>query len=169
MSDAVLARIDAAAGMIQKGATIDDISQIEMAYAPPFATALDALNATANVADNLAAGRLRYVTIHDFLSWMDDMNSKKDWIALDIRHPNESEAFIKKYGADKWIGIQYVDIRSRYKELPKDKTMLIICDAGTRSSEIQVFLDSAGLDNNLVLGGGFNVVRRMGVDWWPEK
>lgn len=169
MSDAVLTRIDAAAGMIQNGATIDDISQIEMAYAPPFATALDALNATANVADNLAAGRLRYVTIHDFLSWMDDMNSQKDWIALDIRHPSESEIFKKKYGAGKWIGIQYVDIRSRYKDLPKDKTMLIICDAGTRSSEIQAFLDSVGLDNNLVLGGGFNVVRRMGVDWWPGK
>lgn len=169
MSDAVLARIDAAAGMIQQGATINDISQIEMAYAPPFATALDALNATANVADNLAAGRLRYVSVQDFLGWMDDMDSRHDWIALDIRHPSESEVFIDKYGADKWIGIQYVDIRSRHQELPKDKTMLIICDAGTRSSEIQVFLDSVNLDNNLVLGGGFNVVRRMGVDWWPEK
>ena len=31
--------------------------------------------------------------------------------------------------------------------------LIIICDAGTRSSEIQVFLDSVGLSNNLVLGG----------------
>jgi len=168
MSDAVLARIDAGAAIIQMGGTIDDISQLEMAYAPPFATALDALNAAGNVADNLIAGRLRYVSVHDFLTWMNDFNGSKDWVALDIRHPNETEIFTRKYGAN-WISVPYVDIRSRYQELPKDKTMLIICDAGTRSSEIQLFLDSVGLENNLVLGGGFNVIRRMGVDWWPDN
>lgn len=168
MGDAVLARLDAAAAMIMQGATIDDMSQLEMAYAPPFATALDALNATANVADNLAAGRLRYVSVKEFLGWMDDFASHPDWVALDIRHPNETKVFVEKYGADKWLSVPYVDIRSRYQELPKDKTMLIICDAGTRSSEVQIVLDSVNLTNNLVLGGGFNVIRRLGVAWWPQ-
>ncbi len=169
MGDAVLARLDAAAAVIMQGGTIDDLSQLEMAYAPPFATALDALNATANVADNLAAGRLRYVSVKEFLDWMDDFASRPDWAALDIRHPNETKVFVEKYGAGKWVSVPYVDIRSRYQELPRDKTMLIICDAGTRSSEIQIFLDSVGLGNNLVLGGGFNVIRRLGVAWWPQS
>jgi rhodanese-related sulfurtransferase len=138
-----------------------------MAYAPPFATALDALNATGNVADNLAAGRLRCVCTKDFLSWMTDHETRREWIALDIRHPNEASIFVEKYGAEKWVAVPYIDIRARYRELPADKTMLIICDAGTRSSEIQLFLDSIGMPNTLVLGGGFNVIRRMGVDWWP--
>jgi len=168
MGDAVLARIDAAAALIMHGATIDDASQVELAYAPPFATALDALNAAANVADNLAAGRLRYVSIRDFLAWMDDFSSRPDWVALDIRHPNEAKVFVSAFGEDKWVAVPYVDVRARYQELPRDKTMIIICDAGTRSSEIQIFLDSVGLDNNLVLGGGFNVIRRMGVSWWPQ-
>ena len=168
MGDAVLARLDAAAAMIMQGATIDDMSQLEMAYAPPFATALDALNATANVADNLMAGRLRYVSVKEFLDWMDDFASQPDWVALDIRHPNEAKVFVEKYGAEKWVSVSYVDIRARHQELPKDKTMCIICDAGTRSSEIQIFLDSVGLTNNLVLGGGFNLIRRLGVAWWPQ-
>jgi NADPH-dependent 2,4-dienoyl-CoA reductase/sulfur reductase-like enzyme/rhodanese-related sulfurtransferase len=168
MGDAVLARLDAAAAMIMQGATIDDMSQLEMAYAPPFATALDALNATANVADNLMAGRLRAVSIKEFLDWMEDFASRPDWVALDIRHPNETKLFVEKYGADKWISVPYIDIRSRHQELPKNKTMVIICDAGTRSSEIQIVLDSVGLTNNLVLGGGFNVIRRLGVAWWPQ-
>jgi rhodanese-related sulfurtransferase len=50
-----------------------------------------------------------------------------------------------------------------------DKTLIIICDAGTRSYEIQVFLGSIGRRNTLVLGGGFNVISRLGVDWWPKK
>jgi NADPH-dependent 2,4-dienoyl-CoA reductase/sulfur reductase-like enzyme/rhodanese-related sulfurtransferase len=168
VSDAVLARIDAAAGIIGQGGTIDDLSQLEMAYAPPFATALDALNATANVADNLCAGRLRYVSTREFLHWMDDFSSRPDWVALDLRHPNEAGPFVEKYGKEKWLSLPYIEIRERHQELPKTKTMLIICDAGTRSSEIQIFLDHAGLANNLVLGGGFNLIRRMGVAWWPS-
>jgi NADPH-dependent 2,4-dienoyl-CoA reductase/sulfur reductase-like enzyme len=168
MGDAVLARIDAAAAVIGQGGTIDDLSQLEMAYAPPFATALDALNAAANAADNLAAGRLRSVSIRDFLSWMEDFASHPDWVALDLRHPNETGHFVERYGKEKWLSVPYIEIRDRYQELPKDKTMLIICDAGTRSSEIQIVLDYLGLTNNLVLGGGFNVIRRMGVAWWPN-
>ncbi|MFA7383994.1 MAG: FAD-dependent oxidoreductase [Desulfurivibrionaceae bacterium] len=168
LSDAVLARIDAAAAVISQGGAIDDLSQLEMAYAPPFATALDALNATANVADNLAAGRLRYVSTRDFLNWMDDFPSRPDWVALDLRHPNETGVFVEKYGKDRWLSVPYIEIRERYQELPKNKTMLIICDAGTRSSEIQIILDHVGLTNTLVLGGGFNFIRRMGAEWWPS-
>ncbi|MGB3648178.1 MAG: FAD-dependent oxidoreductase [Desulfobulbales bacterium] len=167
MNDSVLARINGAAGLIAKGAYIEDFSNLELAYAPPFSTAVDALNATANVADNLAAGRLRTLSIEDFLEWMAKPQAKPAWVALDIRHPKEAAEFVQKFGADLWKDIPYVNVRARYKELPHDKTLIIICDAGTRSSEVQVFLDSVGRGNNLVLGGGFNAIRRIGVDWWP--
>jgi len=167
MNDSVLARINGAAGLIAKGAYIEDFSNLELAYAPPFSTAVDALNATANVADNLAAGRLRTLSIEDFLEWMAKPQAKPAWVALDIRHPKEAAEFVQKFGADLWKDIPYVNVRARYKELPDDKTLIIICDAGTRSSEVQVFLDSVDRGNNLVLGGGFNAIRRIGVDWWP--
>jgi NADPH-dependent 2,4-dienoyl-CoA reductase/sulfur reductase-like enzyme/rhodanese-related sulfurtransferase len=169
MNDSILARINAAAALIAKGATIEDFSNLEMAYAPPFATALDALNATANVADNLAGGRLRTVSIEDYLVWMENPAAQPDWAALDIRHPKEAADFVKVFGEELWKAIPYIDVRARYAELPDDKTLVIICDAGTRSSEVQIFLDSVGLPNNLVLGGGFNAIRRIGPDWWPHQ
>jgi NADPH-dependent 2,4-dienoyl-CoA reductase/sulfur reductase-like enzyme/rhodanese-related sulfurtransferase len=169
MNDSILARINAAAALIAKGATIEDFSNLEMAYAPPFATALDALNATANVADNLAGGRLRTVSIEDYLVWMENPAAQPDWAALDIRHPKEAADFVKVFGEELWKAIPYIDVRARYTELPDDKTLVIICDAGTRSSEVQIFLDSVGLPNNLVLGGGFNAIRRIGPDWWPHQ
>jgi rhodanese-related sulfurtransferase len=165
MGDAILTRIDAAAGLIAKGGTIDDFSKLEMAYAPPFATALDALNATANVADNKASGRLHTVSIDDYMAWMHEPASKPDWLALDIRHPAEAAIFTKKFGPI-WISIPYAEIRERFREIPKGKTMIIICDAGTRSYETQIFLDHHGFQS-LVLGGGFNCIRRIGADWWP--
>ena len=168
MNDSTLARINAAAGLIARGAVIEDFSNLELAYAPPFSTAVDALNATANVADNLAAGRLRTVSIETFLEWMAKPQVKPEWAALDIRHPKEAAEFVQKFGPELWKAIPYVNVRSRYKELPEEKMLIIICDAGTRSSEVQVFLDSVGLGNNLVLGGGFNAIRRIGADWWPS-
>ena len=168
MNDSTLARINAAAGLIARGAVIEDFSNLELAYAPPFSTAVDALNATANVADNLVAGRLRTVSIETFLEWMAKPQVKPEWAALDIRHPKEAAEFVQKFGPELWKAIPYVNVRSRYKELPEEKMLIIICDAGTRSSEVQVFLDSVGLGNNLVLGGGFNAIRRIGADWWPS-
>ncbi|MBU0675493.1 MAG: FAD-dependent oxidoreductase [Proteobacteria bacterium] len=166
MGDGILARINAAAALIATGATIDDCSKLDLAYAPPFATALDALNATANVADNKASGRLQTVSIEEYLAWMDDFSSHPDWIALDIRHPAETAGFTKKF-ENTWLAIPYAEIRHRHGEIPKDKTLIIICDAGTRSYEIQVFLTHLNL-RSLVLGGGFNCIRRIGADWWPQ-
>jgi NADPH-dependent 2,4-dienoyl-CoA reductase/sulfur reductase-like enzyme/rhodanese-related sulfurtransferase len=168
MNDSISARIDAAAVMISKGAVIEDFMLAEMAYAPPFSAAIDSINAAAYVADNLCAGRLRKVGMDRFLAWMEDFSIEPDWVALDIRHPLEAGPFVEKFGSDKWVAVPYAEVRNRYEEIPEDKTMIILCDAGTRSYEVQVFLNHIGRTNNLVLSGGFNVVRRIGVDWYPE-
>lgn len=167
MGDAVLARLDAAAALIGKGAVVEDFIDLEMAYAPPFATALDALNATANVAENALAGRLRSVATDVFLAWMADPLIRPDWLALDLRHPQEAQAFKQKFN-EIWLPIPYVEVRQRLEEIPSNKTLIIICDAGTRSYEIQRLLDHHGLRNSLVLGGGLNLLRRIKVDWWPQ-
>ncbi|MEN8188552.1 MAG: FAD-dependent oxidoreductase [Thermodesulfobacteriota bacterium] len=168
MGDGISARIDAAAAYITMGATIDDFANLEMAYAPPFSAAIDSINAAAYVADNLCDNRLRKVTMESFLAWMEDFPSQPDWQALDIRHPKEAGPFVDKFGSEKWLAIPYNEIRNRYEELPTDTMLIILCDAGTRSYEIQSFLESVGRTNCLVLSGGFNMVRRIGVDWYPE-
>ncbi len=168
MGDGISARIDAAAAYISMGASIDDFANLEMAYAPPFSAAIDSINAVAYVADNLCDGRLRKTSIESFLSWMDDESTQDNWLALDIRHPLEAGPCVEKFGAEKWLAIPYNEVRERYNELPHDKTMIILCDAGTRSFEIQSFLNSVGYENSLVLSGGFNMMRRIGIDWYPS-
>ncbi len=168
MGDGISARIDAAAAYISMGASIDDFGTLEMAYAPPFSAAIDSINAIAYVADNLCDGRLHKTSLESFLSWMEDFSTEPDWVALDIRHPIEAGPFVEKFGTDVWCAIPYNEIRARYKELPQDKTLIILCDAGTRSFEMQSFLKSAGIENTLVLSGGFNMLRRMGIDWYVK-
>ncbi len=166
MNDYLSARIDTASALIAKGGTIEDFIDVEMAYAPPFSSAIDTLNAVAYVAENICDGRMHQVSLDHFLSWMNDMESEPNWVVLDIRHAVEVEPYIEKFGADKWIGVPYEKMRLRHNEIPEGKTCVIICNAGTRSYETQVFLDHVGKTETLVLGGGFNVVSRLDVPWF---
>lgn len=168
MNDSISARIDTAAALIAKGAAIEDFITVEMAYSPPFSAAIDSINAAAFVADNICAGLLRKIDMDRFFAWINDMEKEPEWVALDIRHPKETAAYVEKFGSDKWLAVPYNEVRERYAELPDKRKMIILCDAGTRSFETQVFLDHVGKKNSLVLSGGFNVIRRIGVDWLPQ-
>ena len=165
MNDSISARVDAAAALIAQGGTIEDFGVLEMAYAPPFSSAIDSINAAAYVAENLCENRLRRVGLKRFLAWVGDMNTEPDWAVLDLRHPLEAVPYVEKYGTDRWFALEYTQVRARHNELPAGKTLIIICNAGTRSYEVQVFLDHLGKTDSMVLCGGLNVISRLGVDW----
>ncbi len=167
MNDSISARIDAAAAYLAKDADIDDFANLEMAYAPPFSSAVDTINAAAYVAGNICDRRLRAISMESFFTWMENHASHPDWVVLDVRHPTQVAPFAEKFGEKFWIGIPDDQIRKRYEELPRDKNLIIFCNAGSRSYEVQVFLDSVGITNNTVLSGGFNVIKRIGADWMP--
>ena len=169
MNDALSTRIDAAAVAIAAGATIDDFGNIEMAYSPPFSSAIDPINAAAYIADNLCDGRMRQITMEEFYAWMADPGTHPNWQVVDVRHPKQATPFVERFGSGLWCSLPYEQVRDRYLELSADKTLILFCNAGSRSFEVQVFLDHVGLTNNLVLPGGFNVIRRMGADWLPVK
>ncbi len=169
MNDALSTRIDAAAVAICSGATIDDFGNVEMAYSPPFSSAIDAINAAGYTADNVCANRMRQISIEDFYKYMDDPGGNPDRIVLDVRHLKEATPFIESFGADRWLSLPYDEVRAKYEQLPEDKELIIFCNAGSRSFETQVFLDSVGRLNTVVLPGGFNVLRRMGPCWLPGK
>jgi len=167
MNDALSARLDAAAVALASGATVEDFAGIEMCYAPPFSAAIDAINAAGYVAENLCDGRMRQIAMADFYSWMDDYSTRPDWQVLDVRHPKQSMPLVEALGENIWMSLPYEQVRDRWEELPADRTLVIFCNAGSRSYEVQVFLDSVGRKNSVVLPGGYNVIRRMGAAWLP--
>ncbi len=168
MGDGILARINGAAPLLSSGGLIEDFSNIELAYAPPFSAAIDSVNAAAYVAENICDGRMRKIDMADFFAIVENPDAHRDTVILDVRHPAQAEPFIEKFGADWWLSIPYEQVRSRYQELPQDKTILIICNAGSRSYELQLFLDYQGWGRTQILAGGLNIVHRMNVDWLPD-
>jgi len=165
MNDALMARLDAASMAISQGASIEDFENLELPYAPPFATAIDALNAAAHVAENVCDGRMTQIAPQEFLDWVGDMNRHPDWLVADLRHPAEAKKSVERFGAKCWLAIPYDQVRARYNEFPRDKTLILLCNSGTRTYESQLVLRAKGFTNTLVVGGGTNFLRRLGADW----
>jgi NADPH-dependent 2,4-dienoyl-CoA reductase/sulfur reductase-like enzyme/rhodanese-related sulfurtransferase len=166
MNDSISARVDTAAALIAQGASIEDFGLVEMAYAPPFSSAIDSINAAAYVAENMCDNRLRRVDLNRFLAWMDNRASEPNWAVLDLRHPLEAAPYVEKFGAERWVALEYGQVRARWQELATDKTYIIVCNAGTRSFEVQVFLDHLAKFDSMVVCGGLNVISRLGVEWF---
>ncbi|SDL08892.1 NADPH-dependent 2,4-dienoyl-CoA reductase, sulfur reductase [Maridesulfovibrio ferrireducens] len=160
--DAMVGRINAVAGMMKFKPTIEDVSNLEVAYSPPFSSAMDVLNAIANMADNALAG-MNYGHGPDVFAkyWAD--RECGDYCFLDVREHADAEPFLEKY-PEYWHNIPQGEIPARFKELPKDKKIVLVCNTGGRSYEAQVMLHGLGFDEVLNTQGGMAVIKAWGVD-----
>jgi NADPH-dependent 2,4-dienoyl-CoA reductase/sulfur reductase-like enzyme/rhodanese-related sulfurtransferase len=152
-SDAVKARVDAIAPLLGTGLDVDDVCVLETGYAPPFASAMDVINNAGNVLDNILEGRNTPMDMLDFLV----LFKKQDIRVVDLRDPSEAEPFIERHG-EKWINIPQAELRQRYKELPTDEDLYLICGTGARSYESQVFLNQQGYGRIKNVQGGYAVL-----------
>jgi rhodanese-related sulfurtransferase len=162
--DALLARINPVAALLQHGApTVEDVSTLEVAYSPPFAAAMDVVNALGNAAENLLAGRMRNVEAGDFERlWQAD-----EVTVLDCRAAVQGGAMAEKHPG-RWLSIPQDELRERLPEVPRDKPLVLVCNTGVRSFESQIVLDAAGLGRSLNLAGGMAALGRAGVDVGQE-
>jgi len=151
--DAVKARVDAVAPLFQFGATISDICSLEVAYAPPFASAMDIINNAANCLDNTIKGSHVAVDVQDFL---EEFRQEKTRV-LDIRSKIQAEPFVKKY-KERWINIPQNEFRARVHEVPTDEPLCLLCGSGPRSYEIQVILAAHGITNTRNIQGGYAMI-----------
>lgn len=162
LPDAVKARIDAIAGVLQFGGkpTLDDISNLEVAYAPPFAAAMDIVNVVANVADNVLAGRMLPVTGDHFIDlW--SRREHNDVFFIDCRPAGGSKPVQEKY--PEWHAIPLEEIAERVGEVPTDRPVALICNTGLRSYDAQLTLRRHGITNVVNSAGGMQSVLRMGL------
>ena len=139
-------RIELFSEVIKKGGTIYDLMDIEHAYAPPYSSAKDPVNMAGFVADNILKGKMKIAQWRD----IGKINLAKTTL-LDVRTSEEcSEGYIK--GA---MNIPLDELRSRIKEIPKEKDVLIYCAVGLRGYIASRILAQYGFSNVLNLSGGY--------------
>jgi NADPH-dependent 2,4-dienoyl-CoA reductase/sulfur reductase-like enzyme/rhodanese-related sulfurtransferase len=117
--DNVDKRISAFAMAIQMGATIHDLEEAELCYAPQFGSAKDPLNFAGMAAVNAQNGDMPLV------HW----DTADTGFLLDVREPLEVTA-LSVPGA---LHIPLAQLRARLGELPRDREIHVICRSGQRS------------------------------------
>jgi NADPH-dependent 2,4-dienoyl-CoA reductase/sulfur reductase-like enzyme/rhodanese-related sulfurtransferase len=114
-------RIDVISMAIQNKATVFDLEEAELCYAPQFGAAKDPVNIAGMIASNAMRG-------DSPLSHWEDIRKTRALI-LDVRTPSEYN-FGHIEGA---INIPINELRSRMNELPLDGEILTYCSVGQRS------------------------------------
>ena len=157
----MFARVNAIATILQYNPTVDDISNLELAYSPPFASAMDIVNAVGNAAENFIEGRFKPLNPDEFTEcWLD--GDKNGCIFLDCRAKADAEPFEEKF-PDVWKSIPHDELRRRMDEVPKDKKLILVCNTGVRSYEAQLDLAAEGIEDTVSVAPGIAGLKECGM------
>ncbi len=146
-------RIDVIATAISAGMTVYDLEHLELCYAPPFGSAKDPVNLAGFIASNILRGDLRPIYAEE-LSSLDPEKT----VLLDVRKPEEHEN--GHIPGSKLIPLN--SLRKRLDEIPRDKQIIVYCQAGLRAYVAQRILTQRGYDARNLLGGYKTWVAVMG-------
>lgn len=137
----VARRVDVIATALRHGATVYDLEDLELCYAPQFGAAKDPVNLAGMIAANHLRGDLPLA----------------DWRALattaalcvDVRSPGE----FAKDAIPGAINVPLEELRRRLDELPRDREIWLVCAAGQRAYYAYRALRQRGFDVKVLSGG----------------
>lgn len=136
--------IDVIAISIKFKATIDALTELELAYAPPFLSAKSPANMLGFIGQNIEDNLLEQVFMKDLENY-----NEKETIILDVRE--KLELISGKLNDS--INIPLSELRKRYTELPKDKEIWTYCAVGLRGYIASRFLTQKGYKVKNLAGG----------------
>ena len=143
--DGVDTRIDQYALAIKQGATVEQLTRLEHAYAPPFSSAKDPVAISGYVAGNILSGKMMP------LYWREMQQADKSQVTLvDVRTPDEY-ALGTIPGA---INIPLDNLRERLADIPENQPVYLFCGVGLRGYLASNILKSKGYHDVRNLIGG---------------
>ena len=142
-------RLDVAASAVFYGATVDQVDNIDLGYAPPYAPPIDPIATTAHVLLNKLNGIAKAISPLEAKRRMDNND---DIVLLDVRSPEEFMQM--RMPSDKVVHIPLGALREKLDQLPKNKDILAFCKVSMRGYEAQRILAGAGFDRVGFIEGG---------------
>ncbi|WP_370674497.1 FAD-dependent oxidoreductase [Pleomorphomonas sp. PLEO] len=151
-------RIDIIATAIRAGLKVTDLTELELAYAPPFGSAKDPVNIAGYVAENVLNGS------HEIIGWRDLRDLLRDAPTsvqlVDVRTPEEFS--IRTLPGARNIELDH--LRERLGELDPKQPLIVFCQVGLRGYLAYRVLKQAGFKDARNLTGGFKT-----YSWATEK
>lgn len=145
-ADGVDKRIDVLATAIRAGWAVDELIDLDLAYAPPYGSAKDPVNMVGMVGENVRSGALR-------LWYAQEIDAVTETaLILDVRTPAElSTGHLP--GA---LAIPHTALRGRLDEVraaAAGRPVRVMCQSGVRSAIAHRVLAQAGFDSASLSGG----------------
>jgi NADPH-dependent 2,4-dienoyl-CoA reductase/sulfur reductase-like enzyme/rhodanese-related sulfurtransferase len=141
--------IDIIATAMTLNAKVEDLTKLDLAYAPPFSMAMASTIMTANVMLNKLNSKIETISA---LELQEKMKNNQVNI-VDVRE--EEECFISAIPGS--LNIPMNDVEERSNEIDKSKeTVLLVCKVGKRAFLAYLKLKQQGFENLKVLEGGIN-------------
>jgi NADPH-dependent 2,4-dienoyl-CoA reductase/sulfur reductase-like enzyme/rhodanese-related sulfurtransferase len=132
-------RISTMAALIQMCATVYDLEEVELCYAPQFGSAKDPVNFAGMVAAGVLRGDMP----------INHWESARSEFLLDVREPFEMAA----ENVPEAVNIPLGQLRGRLGELPRDKEINVFCRSAQRSYYATRILLQNGFKAKNVSGG----------------
>ena len=145
-------RIDVIATALRSGATVYDLQELELAYAPPFSSAKDPVNMAGFVASNLLLEDYRTIEAATLLQTKDE-----DVQILDVREREENELG----QIPGTVNIPLGELRERLEELDSSKKVITYCSVGLRSYLALRILTLQGFEDVRNLNGGYRTYQAL--------
>ena len=145
--DGVDKRMDVLAAAIRAGLTAEQLTELDLAYAPPYGSAKDPVNMAGYVIENVRAG---LVEQHHWDA-VAELPADGSVILLDVRTPGE----VRKQGLlrSDALHIPLDELRGRLGELDKGKKIYVNCYSGLRSYLACRILSQHGFQCSNLSGG----------------
>ena len=137
--DGVDKRIGHLAMAIQFGATVYDLEESELCYAPPFGSAKDPVNFAGMVAADVLRGDMPVA------HWFSDPEA----LILDVRSKPE----LAVENVEGCVHIPLGELRARLDELPRDREIHVLCRSAQRAYYATRVLVQNGFDAKVISGG----------------
>jgi len=138
-------KLDVLVTAIYSKLTIDDLINLNLSYIPDISTYKDPINLIGMIGANRLDNISDSVNLNDI-----NKDGAKDYIILDIGNKNEYE-YERLSGA---ISIPLEELRTRYKELEKDKKIYVYGKTGLRSYIAERILKGLGFEKVFNVDGG---------------
>lgn len=140
-------RIDVLASAVRHQLTVQELTELELAYAPPFNSAKDPVNMAGYVAENVLLGKSKFFYPEDLA------RVQTTDILLDVRSKSEYQ----QGHLSAAINIPLDDLRGRIAELEPHKKIFIYCAVGLRGYIAQRILQQNGFIETYNLSGGYEL------------
>lgn len=147
-------RVDVVATAMRNNNKVSNLIDLELCYAPPYSSAKDPVNILGMHADNILKGFVKPAFYEDI----------KDSLLIDVR----SEAEFKNETIEGALHIFTPELRTRYKELPTDKKIVLFCNTGFQSYVASRILIQKGFSNVYSLTGGIELYKSLRKNESPK-